>query len=222
MRLEDVAGLFYVGQGDLRTAISLLEQGRALVERWDLPRVGTFVASQLGMAYVLNGRPAEGVPLLERAEAQLDPCEAGSENRIAIPLCEGFLLAGRLEEADRLAVRALDASRKRRERGYEAQALRLLGDIAARRDPPDAGEPESRYIESQKLAEDLEMRPLQAHCHLALGKLYRRTGRAHEAHIELSKAVEMLRTMEMMFWLPEAESELAAVMTSPSVKQIGI
>jgi class 3 adenylate cyclase/tetratricopeptide (TPR) repeat protein len=215
-------GHFYIGQGDLRTAISLLEQGRALVERWDLPRMGTFVASQLGMAYVLDGRLADGAPLLERAAAQLDPCEAGSENRLAIPLCEGFLLAGRLEEANRLADRALDASRKRRERGYEAQALRLLGDIAARRKGPNAGEPEFRYLEAQKLAEDLEMRPLQAHCHLALGKLYRRTGRAHEAHIELSKAAEMLRAMEMMFWLPDAESELARAMTSPSVKRIGI
>jgi hypothetical protein len=52
------------------------------------------------------------------------------------------------------------------------------------------------------------MRPLQAHCHLDLGKLYRRTGRAREACIELSAAVEMLRAMEMEFWLPEAESEL--------------
>ena len=66
------------------------------------------------------------------------------------------------------------------------------------------------------------MPPLQARCHLALGKLYRRIGRAHEAHIELSKAVEMLRTMEMMFWLPDAKSELAGVVTSLSVKQIGL
>ena len=87
---------------------------------------------------------------------------------------------------------------------------------------PNAGEPEFRYLEAQKLAEDLEMRPLQAHCHLALGKLYRRTGRAHEAHIELSKAAEMLRAMEMTFWLPDAESELARAMTSPSMKRIGI
>ncbi|HZO25514.1 MAG TPA: tetratricopeptide repeat protein [Chloroflexota bacterium] len=56
---------------------------------------------------------------------------------------------------------------------------------------------------------DLEMRPLQAHCHLGLGKLYRRIGRPDEARAELATAVAMLREMGMAFWLPEAEGELA-------------
>jgi hypothetical protein len=61
------------------------------------------------------------------------------------------------------------------------------------------------------LAEQLGIRPLQAHCHLGLGKLYRRTGRLDEARAELATAVEMLREMGMAFWLPEAEGELAEV-----------
>ena len=60
-----------------------------------------------------------------------------------------------------------------------------------------ADEAESRYREAQTLAEELRMRPLQAHCRLGLGKLYRRTGRAQEARFELSAAVAMLRAMEM-------------------------
>ena len=54
------------------------------------------------------------------------------------------------------------------------------------------------------------MRPLQAHCHLGLGKLFRRTGRLDEARVELATAVALLREMGMAFWLPEAERELAA------------
>ena len=50
------------------------------------------------------------------------------------------------------------------------------------------------------------MRPLQAHCHLGLGKLYRQAGRPDEARAELSTAVAMLREMEMTYWLPEAEA----------------
>ena len=53
------------------------------------------------------------------------------------------------------------------------------------------------------------MRPLQARCHLGLGKLYRRTGCHDEARAELSTAVALLREMGMAFWLPEAEGELA-------------
>jgi len=52
-------------------------------------------------------------------------------------------------------------------------------------------------------------RPLQAHCHLGLGKLYRRTGRFDEARAELATAVAMLSDMGMAFWLLEAERELA-------------
>ncbi|WP_342238269.1 AAA family ATPase [Inquilinus sp. OTU3971] len=215
-------GHFYIGQGDLCTATSLLEQCCALVERWNLPRQGVFAASLLGVAHALGGRPADGMPFLEQAAAQLESEKGAAENRLAIPLCEGFLLAGRIEKAIGLADRALDISRTRKERGYEAQALRLLGEIAARRDPPDVDAAERRYREAQKLSEDLEMRPLQAHCHLGLGKLFRRTERAQMAGIELSAAIDMLRTMDMTLWLPEAEAELAEVTALQSARRVGL
>jgi hypothetical protein len=53
------------------------------------------------------------------------------------------------------------------------------------------------------------MRPLMAHCHLGLGKLYADIGRRAEAHAELSTAIDLYRAMEMTFWLPQAEVALA-------------
>ena len=53
------------------------------------------------------------------------------------------------------------------------------------------------------------MRPLVAHCHLGLGKLYAKLGRRAEAHAELSTAIALYRAMEMTFWLPQAEATLA-------------
>ena len=53
---------------------------------------------------------------------------------------------------------------------------RSLGrDRDAARETPDVDEAEARYREALALAEELEMRPLQAHCHLGLGKLYRKS-----------------------------------------------
>ena len=46
------------------------------------------------------------------------------------------------------------------------------------------------------LAEELGMRPLQAHCHHGLGTLYRQTGRAALARAALSSAVELYRASE--------------------------
>ena len=83
-----------------------------------------------------------------------------------------------------------------------------MAEIAVRAETPQADGAETRYDEALALAEELGMRPLQAHCHLSLGKLYRRTGRTDEARAELATAVAMLREMGMAFWLPEAEREL--------------
>ncbi len=49
------------------------------------------------------------------------------------------------------------------------------------------------------------MRPLIAHCHLGLGRLYRRTGKREQAREYLMIATTMYREMEMRFWLEQAE-----------------
>src|SRR5687768_2642021 len=108
-----------------------------------------------------------------------------------------------------LARDALALSRQRQERGSEAYAARLLGEIAARADPPNAEEAQSCYGLALALAEELGMRPLAAHCHLGLGTLYQRVGRDEEARAELATAAEMYRAMEMTFWLAKAEAALA-------------
>ena len=55
------------------------------------------------------------------------------------------------------------------------------------------------------LAEPRGMRPLIAHCHLGLGKLYRRTGKREQAQEHLTTATTMYRAMGMRFWLEQAE-----------------
>ena len=85
------------------------------------------------------------------------------------------MLAGRLEEAHTLAERTLALARQHQERGHQAYALRLLGDIAARREPSEVEQAEAHYRQALALAEELGMRPLQAHCHRGLGVLYAET-----------------------------------------------
>jgi tetratricopeptide (TPR) repeat protein len=118
------------------------------------------------------------------------------------------LLAGHLEEAHTLAKRALTHAREHQERGHQAYALRLLGDIAARREPQHVEEAETHYREALTLAEELGMRPLLAHCHHGLGTLYAKIGQLEQATAELSAAIDLYRTMDMTFWLPQAETLL--------------
>ena len=52
------------------------------------------------------------------------------------------------------------------------------------------------------------MRPLVAHCHLGLGKLYRRTGKRDQAQEHFTTATAMYREMDMRFWLEQAETKM--------------
>ena len=121
------------------------------------------------------------------------------------------LLAGRVDEAFQQARQALALARQYGERGFEAHALCQLGAVHAQADPSEVAESEARYREALALAEELGMRPLQAHCHHGLGTLYARSGQREQARTELSTAIDLYRPMEMTFWLPQAEAELAQV-----------
>jgi hypothetical protein len=79
--------------------------------------------------------------------------------------------------------------------------------VQAEDGPLDAQQAETTYGEALALAEPRGMRPLAAHCHLGLGKLYRRTGKRHEAREHLTTATTMYREMDMQFWLEQAEAE---------------
>ena len=118
------------------------------------------------------------------------------------------MLAGSMADATPLAERALELSRTRGHPGGEARALWILGEIVGRVEPPDVVGAEGRYRDALTISNRMGARPLQAHCHLGLGKLYRRVGRVDGARAALATAVEMFREMGMTHWLPEAEAEL--------------
>jgi tetratricopeptide (TPR) repeat protein len=166
----------------------------------------------LGAAYILSGRVADAVQLLTPAVEQTIATEtAGFQALCDLSLGAAQLLAGRREEAQALAERALALTGERQERGHQAYALRLLGDIAARHESPARGQADVHYRQALTLADELGMRPLVAHCHLGLGTLYLKIGRPEQARAELSAAIALYRAMEMTFWLPQAEAALAQV-----------
>jgi sugar phosphate isomerase/epimerase len=121
---------------------------------------------------------------------------------------EGYLLAGRVDEALHWARETLALSTELKQRGTEACALRLLGEIASHRDPPEVETAERHYRQGLALADELGMRPLVAHCHIGLGKLFRRTGCGAKSDERLASAITMYREMGMRFWLEQTEGEL--------------
>jgi hypothetical protein len=55
------------------------------------------------------------------------------------------------------------------------------------------------------------MRPLAAHCHFGLGKVYRQMGKREQAQEHLTAATTMYREMGMTFWLEKAEAALVSL-----------
>ena len=178
-------GSLYLAQGDLAHAIGVLEQGLALCRasgnRSDLRPI----AAGLGYAQALQGRLAEGRALLEEASSEALHTHAlqGQAERTTW-LSEVCRLAGRGEEAEQHACQALALARQFKERGHEALALHQLGVVYAHADPPDVAQATAHYRQALALAEELGMRPLQAHCHLGLGTLYATTAQRQQARAE--------------------------------------
>jgi tetratricopeptide (TPR) repeat protein len=204
-------GLVRLFKGNFDAALPLLERSNAICQAGDFPRMAPNIASHLGYAYAMSGDIAAAVQLLEQAVELPVTMRTVHQARVVSYLGEAYLHAGRIDDALDRAQHALGLCRSRRERGYEAWTLRLLGEIASHRDPLEEGNAESgeaHYREALALADELSMRPLVAHCHFGLGKLYRRTDKRQQAQEHLTTATTMYREMDMTYWLEQARARV--------------
>jgi tetratricopeptide (TPR) repeat protein len=190
----------------------MLERSMTLYQTANIPMWRALTASILGVAYALTGRVAEALPLLDEV---LERVATGRllllHALVLTELSEACLLVGRVDEASALAARLLELSRTHTGSGYQAHAYRLLGEVASRREPPDINQAAAHYRQALALAEEMGLRPLQAHCHLGLGILYAKLGQRQQAQAELSAAIDLYRAMDMTFWLRQAETAQAQV-----------
>jgi tetratricopeptide (TPR) repeat protein len=167
--------------------------------------------ASLGYAFALQGRLTEGRALLEEGISESISTGARQRALWVAWLSEVCRLVGHGDEAWQHARQALDLARQLKERGSKALALHQLGTVHAHDTPPDAAQAEAHYQQALALAEELGMRPLVAHCHQGLGRLYGQIGRGEEARIALSTAIDLYRAMDMTFWLPQAEAALGQI-----------
>jgi len=160
-------GRVYCGRGDVNRAIDLCTRSLALARERGVHNVIQWSSASLGVAYTLDGRTTEAVARLEEAVAAGESTSSLDPYTL-VSLGHAYLSAGRSEDASRCAREALVMCRQRTRRDVEADALHLIGDLAARREPASE-EAMTHYRQALALADELGMRPLVAHCHLGLG-----------------------------------------------------
>ena len=207
------AGLLHLLRGDWAEARVPLERCviayRAGNETLILPNV----LGALAWALAHLGETTEAVNRLREGEQLYQERLQATRGRLglgwnhALWLGRASLLVGRRAEAQRFGELALQT----RYPSPQATALHLLGDIATHPDQFDPEKGAEYYGRAVALAEELKMRPIVAHCHLGLSKLYRRTGKREQAQEHLGTATTMYREMGMTYWLEQAETEMRAL-----------
>ncbi|HET7874555.1 MAG TPA: AAA family ATPase, partial [Methylomirabilota bacterium] len=207
-----LAGLVWLRRGQLERALPLLEKSLEACREKNLDVWRPIPSSLLGHVLVRLGRVEDGLPLLEDAIKRSE--ELGVRAYLALwtaQLAEGLLVVRQLDRAREVAQRALDLARTHKERGHQAWALRVLGEICVKSDPPQIGEGEAYFGQALALADSLQMRPLVARIHLGLGRLDRLAGRREQAEEHLATALGLLREMDMRYWLALTAEELLAL-----------
>jgi class 3 adenylate cyclase/tetratricopeptide (TPR) repeat protein len=204
------AGTRHLVEGDWARARPLLDHSIAVTRTgnivFHLPwRVASsaWVLAQLGDGSEALNRLQEGEQLLQRQPARAIASYLGWTYH---SMGRAYLLLGRLDEAWRLGNQAIESFP--RQFGLVAHGLQLLGDIATHPDRSGDERGKAYYRKALLLAEPRGMSPLVAHCHLGLGKVYRRAAKNREARKHLMTAASIYRETRMRFWLDRTEAEI--------------
>jgi tetratricopeptide (TPR) repeat protein len=204
------ASMLHLLKGDWEKSRSLVDQWIAMLRTGNVAIHLPWAVASSALALAEIGEDTEALNRVREGEHLLE-CQAargivGHRGWAYEALSRACLLLGRLDEAQRLGDRSLESSQG--QPGFAAHARRLLGDIATHPDRFDAETGGAYYREALTLAQLHGMRPLIAHCHLGLGKLYRRTGKPDDARENLATAMTMYRELDMEVWLDQAEFDL--------------
>jgi class 3 adenylate cyclase/tetratricopeptide (TPR) repeat protein len=198
-------GVVYLRSGEFERAIPILERALELGEFAQIPVGFSYGASYLGYALTLVGRAAEGIPLLEQSTSSAISTRFVARHSLRVAyLGEAYLLTGRVEDASAAAARAFQLARIHKERGHEAYALRLLGGVSLQCD--ELAEAERHYRGALHLALELGMRPLAAHCHWGLARLFHRMHDRDAEQQHAAAARTQFRDLNIVGWRQELAS----------------
>ena len=203
----------HLQRGEWVAALSPIEKGLTLFRDGQVSILLPEMVASSAWTLAQLGQPNEALKRLQEGEQLLESLIAkdlvGLLGWSSFLLGQTCLLMDRVDAARSLADRVVESCRG--QHGDLAHALYLLGGIASHGNGFDAEGAHTRYREALALAESRSMRPLVAHCHRGLGKLFLRIGNREQASEQLTTAMTMYRDMDMRFWLEQAEAEMREV-----------
>jgi class 3 adenylate cyclase/tetratricopeptide (TPR) repeat protein len=199
-------GFVHLRRGDVEQARSALERAAEVARTYEIWFLLDRILACLACATAMADRAADALAQLRELATHRGRRSSLQPATTETWRAETYLHIGQAENAREAARGALTLAGSRGERANEADARLLVGHAVAEEVP---GEADRHYRDALGIATDLGMRPLVAHCHLGLGKLYHRTDRREQAQAHLATATTMYREMGMTYWLEKTEAEMA-------------
>jgi tetratricopeptide (TPR) repeat protein len=197
-------------EGEWTAAIAALEQAIGLIREYHIVLWLPRVASTLGATYAAVDRLDEAMALLQEAveQAAAIPLVSG-RSLLMTALGDAHLRGRHFSEAEAYMSRALTLARAHGERGHEAWALKVSGELELRRGSEAAEAAAPPLREALRLSEELRMRPLAAQTRIVLAEVEARLGQRAAAADHLTDAIAEFRDMGMASWAARAEAEAA-------------
>jgi len=210
---EAILGHVHVLRGDLERSVPILERASAIGLEHGFIHGVVAGAVYLAHALALLGRHDEALATLGQA------LERSRDGYLYLMMwtkyralsAAVFLAAGHDDEAKTEIENGLSLVSEHHAWAYEPTLRRLQASLLLHRDPTHLEEAVHILKDAEVRAKTMELRPLVAHCHHDLAKLYRRAGRREPAREHFNTATTMYREMDMAFWLQEAESHVRAL-----------
>jgi predicted ATPase/class 3 adenylate cyclase len=198
-------GQIHLLRGAVEDAVQWLERAVGICRKWSLRAILPTTTGLLGLAYTLNERLDEALPVTEESESLTSTIRIFDTPMAITAASIVFQRCGKSDEAAQAIEQVMELTSQRKLRGSHARALytaaTLIGDSGA----PAEERAQRHFVEALTLAEELGMRPLLAQCHQGLGILLGNARETEEADVHFKKAAELFHSMNMPYWLAQTE-----------------
>jgi len=207
-----LAGLVWLRRGHLDRARELLQPSLDACREKHLDVWRPIPSSLLGLTLALRGHVDSALPLLEDGVHLSEVLGINAYLALwTLHKAEGLLAAGEPARAGEAARHALDLAIAHKERGHQAWAWRLLGEVASREGGAPLAQAEEHYRQALGIAEELKMQPLVAHVRMGWGRVCRLRGDRMRAEEHLVAAFTLFREMDVPFWVKKCGEEMMQV-----------
>jgi predicted ATPase len=173
---------------EITPALEAAEAAITIAEREGVPLFESWARVARGWTLAHLGQAEQGVAQIREglAMASATGAEIWRTYNLA-QLAESCEKAGRIDEGLEVIAEALDVVHENGERWWEAEILRLRGELLLQRNPAGLAEAETSFERSIEIARKQGAKSLELRATISLARLLASQGRPEEAHAMLAE-----------------------------------